>query len=87
MLFMTNLLATSAKSTIVIHKTSLVRSKGHLVFLGGIAQSLFVERCSLATQAHKQMILTTIGFAKGESELIDLHYYTTGILYHFFVTY
>jgi hypothetical protein len=41
---MTNLLVTSAKPTIVLHKTSLVRSKGHLAFLGVIAQSLFVEK-------------------------------------------
>ena len=51
MLFMTNLLATSAKPTIVLHKTCLVRSKDRLAFLGGIAQSLFVERKPLATQA------------------------------------
>ena len=51
LLYMTNLLATSAKLTIVLHKTSLVRSEGRFAFLGGIAQSLFVERKSLATQA------------------------------------
>ena len=50
MLFMTNLLATSAKPTIVLHKTSLVRSKGRIAFLGGIAQSLFVDRSSLVTK-------------------------------------
>ena len=72
MLSMTNLLATSAKPTIVLHKTCLVRSKGRLAFLGGIAQSLFVERSSLATQAHKQAVLTTIGLSQGVSELIDL---------------
>ena len=38
LLFMTHLLTTSAKLTIVLHKTSLVRSKGRLAFLGGIAQ-------------------------------------------------
>jgi hypothetical protein len=63
MLFMTNLLAISAKPTIVLYKTSLVRSKGRLAFLGGIAQSLFVERSSLATLAYKKAIFTTIGFA------------------------
>ena len=72
MLFMTNLLATSAKPTIVLHKTSLVRSKGRLAFLGGIAQSLFVERRSLAIQAHKQVVLTTIGLSQSVSELVDL---------------
>ena len=69
---MTNLLATSAKPTIVLHKTSLMRSKDHFAFLEGIAQSLFVERSSLATQAHKQAVLTTIGLGQGVSELIDL---------------
>ena len=44
---MTNLFATSAKPTIVLHKTSLIRSKCRLAFLGGIAQSLFVERSLL----------------------------------------
>jgi hypothetical protein len=63
MFFVTNMLATSAKLTIVLHKTGLVRSKGRLAFLGGIAQSLFIERTSLATQAHKQVVLTTTGFA------------------------
>ena len=72
MLFMTNLLATSVKPTIVLQKTSLVRSKGRLTFLEGIAQSLFVERSSLANQAHKQAVLTTIGLRQGVSELIDL---------------
>ena len=46
MLFMTNLLATSAKLTIVLHKIDLVRRKGRLAFLRGIAQSLFIERSS-----------------------------------------
>ena len=72
MLFVTDLLATSAKPTIVLHKTSLVRSKGRLAFLRGIAQSLFVERSSLVNQAHKQAVLTTIGLSQGVSELIDL---------------
>jgi hypothetical protein len=63
MLFMTNLLATIVILAIVLHKTSLVRSKDGLAFLGGIAQSLFVERSSLATQAHKKAVLTTIGLA------------------------
>jgi hypothetical protein len=49
MLFVTNLLVTIAIPAIVLHKTSLVRSKGGLALLGDIAQSLFVERCSLAT--------------------------------------
>ena len=72
MIFMTNLLATSAKPTIVLHKTSLVRSKGRLAFLGDIAQSLFVERSSLATQAHKQAALTTIGLSQGVIEFFYL---------------
>ena len=72
MLFVTNLLATSAKPTIVLHKTCLGRSKGRLAFLGGIAQSLFVEKNSLAAQAHKHAVLTTIGLSQGVSELIDL---------------
>ena len=38
----------------------------------GIAQSLFVEISSLATQAHKQAVLTTIGLSQGVSELLDL---------------
>jgi hypothetical protein len=63
MLFVTNLLATIAIPAIVLHKTNLMRSKDNLAFLGGIAQSLFIERCSLATQAHKQVVLTTIGLA------------------------
>jgi hypothetical protein len=63
MLFVTNLLAISAKPIFVLHKISLMRRKGHIAFLGGIAQSLFVERrCSLATQEYKQVVLTTIGF-------------------------
>jgi hypothetical protein len=72
MLFMTHLFATKAKPTIVLQKTSLVRSKGRLAFLGGIAQSLFVERSSLATQAHKQAVLTTIGLSQSVSELVNL---------------
>ena len=72
MLFVTNLFATSAKPTIVLYKTCLVRSEGRLAFLGGIAQSLFIERSSLATQSHKQAVLTTIGLSQGVSELIDL---------------
>jgi hypothetical protein len=43
------LLATSAIPVIVLHKTNFVRSKGGLAFLRGVAQFLFVERCSLAT--------------------------------------
>ena len=70
---MTNLLATSAKPTIILHKTSLVRSKCRLAFLGGIAQTLFVERSSLATQAHKQAVLTTIGLSQSVNELVDLY--------------
>ena len=62
---MTNLLATSVKPTIVLHKISLVRSKGRLAFLGGIAQFHFIEISSLATQAHKQVVLTTIGLSQG----------------------
>ena len=69
---MTHLLATNAKPTIVLHKTSLVRSKDRLAFLGIIAQSLFVERSSLATQAHKQVVLTTIGLSQSVSELVNL---------------
>ena len=37
LLYMPNLLASIVKLTIVLHKTSLVRSKGRLAFLGGIA--------------------------------------------------
>jgi hypothetical protein len=48
---MPNLLASIAKLTIALHKTSLVSSKGHLAFVGGIAQSLFVKRKPLSTQA------------------------------------
>ena len=51
LLYMPNLLASIAKLTIVLHKTSLVRSKVRLAFLGGIAHSLFVDRKPLATQA------------------------------------
>jgi hypothetical protein len=46
LLYVTNLLSTSAIP-------SLVRSKGGLAFLGDIAQSFFVEGCPLATQAYK----------------------------------
>jgi hypothetical protein len=53
LLYVTNLLATFTIATIVLHKMSLVRSKNGLAFLRVIAQSLFVERSSLATQAHK----------------------------------
>jgi hypothetical protein len=63
LLYVTNLLATFAIATIVLHKTSFVRSKSGLAFLGVIAQSLFVERSSLATQAHKQAVLTTISLS------------------------
>jgi hypothetical protein len=63
------MLATLAISTIVPHKTSFVISKCGLAFLGDIAQSLFVERCPLATQAHKQAVLTTIGLSQGVIEL------------------
>ena len=69
---MTHLLATSAKPSIVLHKTSLMRSKGRFAFLGGIAQFLFVERSSLATQAHKQAVLITISLSQDVSELIVL---------------
>ena len=51
LLYMPNLLASIAKPTVALHKTSLVSHKGRLAFLGGIAQSLFVERKPLATQA------------------------------------
>jgi hypothetical protein len=36
--------------TIVLHKTSFVGCKVRLTILGGVAQSLFVEKNSLATQ-------------------------------------
>ena len=72
LLYMPNLLASIVKLTIVLHQTILVRSKGRLAFLGGIAQSLFVERSSLAIQAHKQAVFTTINLSQGVSELIDL---------------
>jgi hypothetical protein len=48
---MPNLLVSIAKSTIAFHKIGLVSSKGHLAFLRGIAQSIFVDRKPLATQA------------------------------------
>jgi hypothetical protein len=60
LLYVTNLLVTFAIATIVLHKASLVRSKSSLAFLGVIAQSLFVERSSLAIQTYKQAVLTTI---------------------------
>jgi hypothetical protein len=44
LLYVTNLLALFAIPAIVLHTTSIVRSKYGLAFLGGIAQSLFVER-------------------------------------------
>jgi hypothetical protein len=66
---MTNLLANLAIPAIIPHKTSFVISKGDLAFLGDIAQSLFVEICPLATQAHKQAVLTTIGISQGVIEL------------------
>jgi hypothetical protein len=72
MLYVTNLLATFAIPAIVPHKTSFVISKDGLIFLGDIAQSLFVERCPLATQAHKQAVLTTIGLSQGVIELFYL---------------
>jgi predicted secreted protein len=64
LLYVINLLATFARATIVLYKTSLVRSKSSLAFLEVIAQSLFVERSSLATQAHKRAVLTTISLSK-----------------------
>jgi hypothetical protein len=69
---MTNLLATFAILAIVSHKTSFVISKGGLVVLEDIAQSLFIERCPLDTQAHKQAVLTTIGLSQGVIELFYL---------------
>jgi hypothetical protein len=69
LLYVTNLLVDFAIPTIVPHKTSFVISKGSLAFLGDIAQSLFVERCPLAIQAHKQVVLTTIGLSQGVIEL------------------
>jgi hypothetical protein len=65
LLYVINLLATFAILAIVPHKTSFMTSKGGLAFLGDIAQSLVVERCPLATQAHKQVVLTTIGLSQG----------------------
>ena len=50
LLYMPNLLASIAKPTIALHKASFGSNKGCLAFLGGIAESLFVERKSLATQ-------------------------------------
>ena len=73
LLYMTNLLATFAILAIVPHKMSFVTSKGGLAFLGDIAQSLFVERCPLATQAYNQAVLTTIGLSQGMIELFYLH--------------
>jgi hypothetical protein len=46
-----SLLASIAKPTIALHKVRLVGYKGRLAFLGGIAQSLFVEKKFLAAQA------------------------------------
>jgi hypothetical protein len=60
LLYVINLLVTFAIATIILHKMSLVRSKSGLAFLEVIAQSLFIERCPLATPAHKQAVLTTI---------------------------
>jgi hypothetical protein len=51
MLKVPNLLTSIAKPTIALHKARLWSSKGRLAFLGSIAQSLFVKRESLATQA------------------------------------
>jgi hypothetical protein len=48
---MNNLFASIAKLTIALHKAWLWSSKGHLAFLVGIAQSLFIKREPLATQA------------------------------------
>jgi hypothetical protein len=48
---MPNLLASIAKLTITLHKANFVSCEGRLAFLGGIAQSLLVERKPLATQA------------------------------------
>ena len=62
------LLASNAKPTIALHKASFGSSKGRLAFLGGIAQSLFVKREPLATQALQQAGLTVIGLALGVSE-------------------
>jgi len=66
------MLASFAIPAIVLHKTIFVRSKGGLAFLGVIAQSLFIERSSLATQAHKQAVLTTISIGYGVIELFHL---------------
>jgi len=63
LLFVTNLLASIAKETLVPHKIALVRVKGRLALLGGIAKSLLVKGEPLATQAPKQVVLTTIGLA------------------------
>jgi hypothetical protein len=70
-LYVTNLLATFTIPIIVPHKISFVISKGGLAFLRDIAQSLFIERCPLATQTHKQAVLTIIGFSQGVIE----HFY------------
>jgi hypothetical protein len=51
LLYVSNLLATRAKSIIYPHKTSLMSDKSCLAILGGIAQFPFVERKPLATQA------------------------------------
>jgi hypothetical protein len=68
----TNLLVIFAIPDIVPHKTSFVISKGSFAFLEDKAQFLFVERCPLATQGHKQAVLTTIGFSQGVIELFYL---------------
>jgi hypothetical protein len=70
--YVTNLLAIFAIPAIVPHKTSFMISKGGLAFLGDIAQFLFVERCPLASQAQKQVVLTTIGLSQGVIELFYL---------------
>jgi hypothetical protein len=36
--------------TIALHKISFVSCKGRFAILGGVAQSLFVERNSISTQ-------------------------------------
>ena len=51
LLYMPNLLASIAKSTIASHKGSFEGCNGCLAFLGALAQSLFIERKPLATQA------------------------------------
>jgi hypothetical protein len=72
LLYVTNLLTSLVIPAISPHKTSFVISKGSLASLGDIAQSLFVERCPLATQAHKQVVLTTIDLSQGVIELFYL---------------